>query len=391
MDLYIIRDGIFTSKDNKAASNLLHYDVFGKRYLDVFQQVNLVGRKFEKEDPTALPVEGGGVNFISLPGRNGILGFIKSIVNIISIALKTTKKGNSYILRIPGTIPSIYYFILKFKKIPFSVEVCADPLDSYSKKSLDGHILSKPVQAFFVWMVKLQCKNANASVYVTEFALQKRYPPGVPENSFSFTSIDLNNFRSEPRTAESFNIEQPLVSLIGNMQGSMKGHDVLINAIKMLKDEGIIVNLEVIGYGNNQTMFENLCVECGVEKQVKFLGKVTSGNAVLDLISKADLFVLPSRQEGLPRALLEAMTQGLPAIGTRVGGTPELLPESVIVEPDDSIALALKMKELLQNPKLLAQLSEINLNKSKEYSAETIREKRNSFLRKLKSISNAGN
>jgi len=391
MSLYIVRDGIFTTKNKSAASNLLHYAVFGKRYLDVYDDINIVGRQFNKDDPTALPVEGNDVNFISLPGRNGIFGFILSFFNIVSIAFRTTKKGDSYILRIPGTIPSIYYFILRLKKIPFSVEVCADPLDSYSKKSLDGHFLSKPVQAFFVWIVKQQCKNANASVYVTDFALQKRYPPGIPESSFSFTSIDLNNFKDKPRCAESFRTERPLISLIGNMQGSMKGHDVLLKAIKILKQEGILVNLEIIGYGNNQSLFENLCVEYEIDSQVTFLGKITSGGAVLDLISKADLFVLPSRQEGLPRALLEAMTQGLPAIGTRVGGTPELLPSSVIVEPDDVLSLSKKIKELLCNPDLLAELSDMNLKKSKEYSSEKIREKRNTFLRRLKSISIKGN
>jgi glycosyltransferase involved in cell wall biosynthesis len=387
MKLFIIRDGAFTTIDDKPASNLLHYDIFGKRYLDVFEKIAIVGRKFPKNDPSAKPVEGINVEFIALPGKTGIKGALSLFTSVLKLAFSTVKPGNAYLLRIPGTIPSIFFLVLLLKKIPFAVEVCSDPYDAYSKKSLDGHRLSWLIQKFFVGLVKWQCKKAVSSVYVTDFSLQKRYPPGNPETSHSFTSIDLEIFNDYPRDVNSFNLETPKLVLTGNMQGSMKGHDTLIEALKILHDKGLRAYLDIIGFGKNQQKFERMCTDFGLKDYVHFLGKYPSGLPVLNKISEADLFVLPSRQEGLPRALLEAMSQAMPAVATDVGGTAELLDEEAIVPPDTPELLAEKIGFFLSDASLLAKYSKQNLNKSKEYGSEQIRLKRNWFLSELKELS----
>jgi glycosyltransferase involved in cell wall biosynthesis len=385
MDLYIIRDGAFTLNNGKPASNLLHYNSFGKRYLDVFQKVYIVGRLFEREDPTAKVVTGEGVDFVALPGRRGLLGFVSMLWKLILFSFKNAKKGRAYILRIPGNIPSVFFWVLLLKRIPFAVEVAADPYDSYSSKALSGHLLSPIIQRIFVWLVELQCKCAQLSVYVTDYSLQKRYPPGNKQSSFGFASIDLQDdaYALDSKLFSDFNMVTPHIVLTGNMQGGMKGHDVLIKALVIVRKAGIKAQLTIIGFGNNTDYFKEMCKVEGVADLVTFAGKLSSGESVRNVLRTADLFVLPSRQEGLPRALLEAMSLGLPAIGTRVGGVPELLDTSAIVEPDSIVELANKIIEFLSSSELLATYSLANLSKSRIYSTVKISEKRNEFLNRL--------
>ncbi len=390
MKLYIIRDGAFTTNKGRPSSNLLSFDSFGKRYLDVFTKVSIVGRLFNKEDKTAKPVTGEGVSFISLPGKRGALGVMSTLVTVLSTAIKTSKKGNAYLLRIPGNIPTIYFFVLSLKKIPFAVEVAADPFDSYSKKSLDNHLLSPLIQRFFVWMVKIQCRYASASVYVTDYSLQSRYPPGNVSSSFSFTSIDLNEeaYASVPKSADDFNLKNPHLVLTGNMQGSMKGHDILLKALVSVIESGINARLTIIGFGNNTEYYKKMCSELKIEERVHFTGKLESGSPIRKILNTADLFVLPSRQEGLPRALLEAMSLGLPAIGTNVGGIPELLDNDAIVASDSVSQLANKIVTFLSSKETLVNYSTSNLSKARQYSSEKIRLKRNVFLQNLMEVSN---
>jgi glycosyltransferase involved in cell wall biosynthesis len=93
----------------------------------------------------------------------------------------------------------------------------------------------------------------------------------------------------------------------------------------------------------------------------------------------ADLFVLPSRTEGLPRAMLEAMARALPCIGSTAGGIPELLPAEDMVPPGDALSLALKIRSVLTDPVRLMSMSSRNLEKAKGYHEGILRERRNAF------------
>ena len=104
------------------------------------------------------------------------------------------------------------------------------------------------------------------------------------------------------------------------------------------------------------------------------------------MLDEADLFVLPSRSEGLPRAMIEAMARGLPCIGTRVGGVPELLLAEDLVAAGDAEALASKIIEVFHEPQRLAEMSARNLSQAQAYRDEVLRERRTQYYSRLREV-----
>jgi glycosyltransferase involved in cell wall biosynthesis len=99
---------------------------------------------------------------------------------------------------------------------------------------------------------------------------------------------------------------------------------------------------------------------------------VASRAAVIAHLDSADVFVLPSRTEGLPRALVEAMARALPAVATDVGGNAELLDPEFIIPVDDAAALADRLRRLWSDAALWQQQSARNLAVARTYSAERL-------------------
>lgn len=113
-----------------------------------------------------------------------------------------------------------------------------------------------------------------------------------------------------------------------------------------------------------------------------FLGHLPSGDAVRRELDSAHLFVLPSHQEGMPRAMIEAMARALPCLGTRVGGIPELLSRPALVDAGDR-ALARRIADIARDPELRADLSRRNLTRAREFHERTLQPTRERFYQEV--------
>jgi glycosyltransferase involved in cell wall biosynthesis len=110
----------------------------------------------------------------------------------------------------------------------------------------------------------------------------------------------------------------------------------------------------------------------GIEGKVEFAGPIHDRQALIDEFRLAAVFVLPSHVEGFPVALLEAMSQGLPCVGSAVGGIPDILDHGaagVIVPPRDPMALARALENLLLDPSMRQALATIGCERvRREYT-----------------------
>jgi glycosyltransferase involved in cell wall biosynthesis len=126
------------------------------------------------------------------------------------------------------------------------------------------------------------------------------------------------------------------------------------------------------------------------DDEVEFLGALPAGDAVRKRLDASDLFVLASRQEGLPRSMIEAMARGLPCLGTNVGGIPELLPAEDRVAANDACALAGLIGQVIVNPERMNLMAARNLRKASEYEETNLRLRRNELYTAVRDATQQG-
>jgi glycosyltransferase involved in cell wall biosynthesis len=136
-----------------------------------------------------------------------------------------------------------------------------------------------------------------------------------------------------------------------------KGVDILIQSFNQISEKYPDLSLRIVGYCPDLGPYKELA---GQNNRISFHPGVPHEQAV-ELIANCTLFVLPSRAEGVPRALIEAMALSKPVVATRVSGIPCLIQDGsngLLVEPDDVNDLATKMDHLLEDPELARRLAE---------------------------------
>ena len=366
------------------------YQVF-KRYLSVFDKVLVVARV--STGVLALVsettrVDNGGVEVLPLPYYIGPHQYLKTRHKLL---LSLRGYIDSYpdaaaICRVPGIIgtAAARYFVRK--KRPYGVEVVGDPLGMFAPGSFN-HSLRPVFRYMLARNLKTVVKKAATAIYVTRTTLQKRYPSAEKRFSTYASDVMLPPEAFAPASKKIKN--RPLYSIVsvGTLDAMYKSPDVAINSMALLKNKGLNVSLQWVGDGRYKARMVDYARRMGVTDRVNFVGNVGSAQDVRGYLDSADLFLLPSRTEGLPRAMVEAMARGLPCIGTKIGGIPELLDESALVPINDPISLAEKIEAFLTTPGLADAQASQNLKEARRYAFEVLEAKRKEFYYYLKSIS----
>jgi len=241
--------------------------------------------------------------------------------------------------------------------------------------------------------LKKLLKKAPAAIYVTAKQLQKRYP--VADSAFQThaSNVILNESAFAKNPKKWINKTEYVLVSIGTLDQMYKAPDILIKAIHQINssEAKIKIKLHWLGEGKFKHEMQTLAKSLNIEKDIYFLGAVKPAQKVQEYLDNADLFVLVSRTEGLPRAMVEAMAQGLPCIGTKIGGIPELLSDQALVPINNVTALSDKILQILNDEQLYNTLSRENFTESKAYEVEKLNQRRFSFYKKVKSLTSEYN
>ncbi|MGC8691195.1 MAG: glycosyltransferase [Caldisericum sp.] len=161
------------------------------------------------------------------------------------------------------------------------------------------------------------------------------------------------------------------VLFVGRLEKA-KGVDILIKAVSELRFRySMSLKVAVVGEGALRSEYEKLAKDLSLIDSMEFLGLRKD---VTGLMKRSKLFVLPSRWEGLPMVILEAMANGIPVIATKVGGIPEVIEDGkdgIFVEPENPEELSKAILMLLDDDNLRNLISSNAYKKVKEeYSIE---------------------
>jgi glycosyltransferase involved in cell wall biosynthesis len=383
-------DGSVWSQDGMACS-------FWQRYLEVFDRVIVVARakKIEQIPEEWSLVTGENIEFRPLPDYLGPWQYLKQSSKLRAALRAAIPKDGAVILRVPSQIANVLASELRRQKRPYALELVGDPWEVFAPGAV-----SHPLRGFFRWYfssrLRAQCQRAVSVAYVTGETLQRRYPTrgmgvGVSDIELGaealsgdafwthYSSIELgeesiSGSPISPRTRNKYRLVT-----VGSLAQLYKGTDILIEAVARCVSGGLDVQAVVVGDGKYRQTLMRQAQQAGMGSRIRFVGQVTAGEPVRRILDASDLFVLPSRTEGLPRAMIEAMARGLPCIGSAVGGIPELLEPGELVPPGDPVALAGKISEVLRNAPRRGAMSIRNLAKAMEYRNSVLSARRRLF------------
>lgn len=147
----------------------------------------------------------------------------------------------------------------------------------------------------------------------------------VIRNGISLQEFDKSRFHNINRQSLGLPAEKVIITTVANLRYE-KGHDFYVEVIGAFLEELDNVHFVWIGEGPLKSKLENGIRSIGASDKITFMGLVEDVRPVL---SCSDIFVLPSREEGMPRALMEAMAMSVPCVATNVGGVDEVIENEV--------------------------------------------------------------
>lgn len=221
--------------------------------------------------------------------------------------------------------------------------------------AIKGNLAEKIARAAFVLCISDFAKSQLMKVSRWEdWQKIEVVPLGVELDKYS-----PPNFREKPETFE--------MLCVGRLVPA-KGQKVLVDILEKLLSKKRKVKLRLVGDGPDRKALENEVKKKGIESAVSFEGSVDQ-DRIISFFQKADIFILPSFDEGVPVALMEAMAMKIPCVSTNVAGIPELIENNtngILVPPSNLGALVNAVESLMDNGGLRRRIGEAGRKKIEE-------------------------
>ena len=323
--------------------------------------------------PTSEKVPMHGIQLVELKKINTLKGLFFDFSKNEHVLKSILPNVDGCICHVPAREAILTARIALSYKIPSLLVVIGCPWDAYWNLGIRGKCLA------IVEYYKLrQVMNLSThSIYVTDRFLQKRYP--TRGKCIGCSDVSLMAFSENVLYNRIKRIQVLKTIKIGTLAAvdvPYKGQRKVIKALAMLANEGLDYEYHLAGNGD-QSKLQEYAKKLGVFDKVIFHGGIPH-ERVTDFLDQIDIYIQPSDVEGLPRALVEAMSRACPAIGSNVGGIPELLPEDMLFQKKDIKGICKCLKML--TPERMLCDAKRNFYRSKDFDSDKLSQKRYDFI-----------
>ena len=387
--LLISCDDYIFRHDGKYYFKSREWHDFYQRYLRVFEDLRIANRVIDEPElkKGRVLLDDPRIEIHPLPIFHGPVEYAKTYLSAGRAMNDAVVGCDAAILRLPSTVAQrISKQVIK-AGIPYATEIVFDACDG---AETSNNLFEKVLWRIIDRQMRSTCAKADGVACVTEKYLQRRYFSTKPNHFVSnYSTLNLDkSFFTAPRT---YPDKKVLTIAHVDLQiglHSRKGTDIIIQALgKLKKEKAIIVNVRFAGddWNNSTEKILNYAKEHGVEHQVECVGLLSRAELTA-FLDNADLFVLPTKEEGLPRVIIEAIAKGLPTVTTPASGNPELISADYLVPFYDVDTLTQKIELLVTNKDEYERVSKENYEHSLQYEGSILQGRRDEFYKQLKAL-----
>lgn len=348
-------------------------------YLEVFDRLTVAGRlRPSTPPPGASRADRPGVNFVALPDLASPTRWLTHMPRALRQLDALIAPADLVIAR-TSVLGNLAAFCALRAQKKLLLEVVGCPLGAYwHHGSISGKIYA-PLAAL---QTRALAARAPFVHYVTRHYLQRRYPSKGRTLALSDARIEPPSravLRSRLARIDVGVASPARVGMIAAYDLHYKGLDVLLQATALLP-ERLRPSLHIVGSGDPAPWLER-ARKMGLGGRLHVEG-VLPRRDVFDWLDTLDLYVQPSREDALPRAVVEALSRAVPTLGSSAGGLPELLPDDALHPPGDARALARDLTRYLTEPTLLRAAATRGVETAREVADPARATEHHDFLRR---------
>lgn len=347
------------------------------RYLQLGEKLTFLMRTQKVLDTNFSEINNGNLLVIDVPNFKSPKLYFQNFKKASQIIEQQVKEHDKIIIRLPSSNGNLAVQYAKKYKKKYMIEVVGCPWDAYWNYSIQGKVVA-PIEYY---KMKKLVKKSPYTLYVTNNFLQKRYPTNGISVNCSNVILDDVSEKKLYKKIENYQKTSTKSIVLGTAAAidvKYKGQDDVIRAISLLKKKGYDIKYQLVGGGSIEYL-RTIAKKYDVEDNIAFLGK-KSHKEVLEWMENITIYIQPSKQEGLPRALIEAMSVACFCIGSNTAGIPELLDSNYIFKKGKYIEISKIIESL--NERILVEQSVKNQKTAKEYLLTSLNNRRNSFYKK---------
>ncbi|MDV2684410.1 glycosyltransferase family 4 protein [Alkalihalophilus lindianensis] len=348
---------------------------FFNRYLSIFDKMAVIGREYNFKISSGDKAEKvqPDIEFLTILDLKQLKN--KDIRDMIN---QKIKNSDYLVIRVPSILGLYAVRMAQQYKKPYLIEVVGCPWDAIANKGLTKIIPA----AAITHLTKKAIRTSKYTVYVTEEFLERRYPTNgkyIACSNVTLNSVDDNFLSKRLEQIDKLEPNKIILGTCATVDVIYKGQQDVIAAIAKLKDEGYYIEYQLVG-GGDTSYLKSIAQKYGVAEQVEFVGSLKHED-VFKWLEQIDIYVHPSKQEGLSRAIIEAMSKGCPIFGADAGGIHELIDDDYIFDKGNIQQIYDIFKSF--NQKTMKEQAEENQKNSKKYLKSVLYKRRNGFFKEF--------